>query len=407
MYEDINISDRVSELRRRRGLTQEDLADRTGLSVPTIKKIEQGRGGARMETYHTIARALGVVTLAFVTPQAPKPRVDTNQDAALAGMRSAINPPLNLNGEPMASPHLDEPDLRMLKQAVAAISAAYVSDRYDTVAQLTPAVVHSAHFHVRELDGQDEHTARQLRAGALSVAGRYLIQVREHDLALFALRDSLRDALAVGDQAAAAAAISFQAWALMRQARFSEVESLCVAAADQVEPKISTARTEELGAWGFLLLRAAGAAARNNRPDSAEEYLSVATAAAAATGRETKVKGSWSWGPVTVGVQGPQLALLAGRPDKALELSDRLPQEAGRTMDNDWHRHRIDVAKASVMTGDADRATEILTKIKQASPEWMEHQQSARDVAEDILGSRKRMPTEEQRALADFLHVQV
>ena|SRR5690625_363557 len=107
MYEDINISDRVAELRRRRGLTQEDLADRTGLSVPTIKKIEQGRGGARMETYHTIARALGVVTLAFVTPQAPKPRVDTNQDAALAGMRSAINPPLNLNGEPMASPHLD------------------------------------------------------------------------------------------------------------------------------------------------------------------------------------------------------------------------------------------------------------------------------------------------------------
>ena len=37
------------------------------------------------------------------------------------------------------------------------------------------------------------------------------------------------------------------------------------------------------------------------------------------------------------------------------------------------------------MTGDADRATEILTKIKQAHR--MEHQQSARDVAEDILGT--------------------
>lgn len=402
----INIGNRISELRRRRGLTQEALADKAGLSIAVIKKVEQGRGGCRIETYHAIARALNVITLAFVAPQAPEPRAADYQDAALAEIRSVINPAKGITGEPLFDTGDDEPDLGMLAQAVHAVGLAFHADRYDTVAQLVPAVVRSAHLHVSALDGTDRETALRLRADILGVAGRYLIQVREHDLALIALGNSLADALAIGDQTTAAAAISSQGWALMRQARFGEVERLCATAADQVEPVVSKASVAELSAWGYLLLRAAGAAARNNRPSEAREFLSVAAAAAAPLPREESVK-SWRWGQLTVALQGPQIELLAGRPDKALELTEQLPCHTGRTMPSDWNRHGIDKAKAFVMVGDADRATEILTKLKDSAPEWLRYQQSAREVAEDILASRKRMPSETQLELADFLQAQM
>ena len=118
MNQDTDIGERVAELRRRRGMTQEELAEATELSVPTIKKIEQGRGGARMETYHAIARCFGVVTLAFAAPTAPAP-CDEYQDPSLAAMRAAINPPIDIFGEPMFDVGVDEPDLRMLSRAIA------------------------------------------------------------------------------------------------------------------------------------------------------------------------------------------------------------------------------------------------------------------------------------------------
>ena len=57
----------------------------------------------------------------------------------------------------------------------------------------------------------------------------------------------------------------------MRQGRFGEVEALCVASADAIEPRMSRATPGQLAAWGRLLVRAAAAAARNNRPEEARE----------------------------------------------------------------------------------------------------------------------------------------
>lgn len=408
MKEDINIGTRVVELRRRRGLTQEELADKAGLSVPVVKKIEQGRGGCRMETYHAIARALNVVTLAFASPDSPEPQASAYQDGALADIRSAINPPTSISGQPLHPLGADEPDLAMLGQAVHSVAMAYHNDRYDTVARLVPAVVRSAHLHVNALGGDDLAQAQRLRSNILGVAGRYLIQVREHDLALMALRDSLQDALAIGDQPLAAAAVSSQAWALMRQGRFGEVEDLCASSADAVEPRVSKATADELSAWGWLLLRACAAAARNNRPEEAREYLAYAASAAAPMGREQEMTtGYRSFGPLTVALKGPETEVVLGQPDRALQLAGQLPRNVGRTSSSDWHRHGIDKAKALVMSGEVDRATQTLARLKGSAPEWLRYQQSAREVAEDIIDSRKRMPSQEQLKLADFLHIHV
>jgi transcriptional regulator with XRE-family HTH domain len=66
---DATIGDRVAEIRTRRALTQEELAERSGVSVATIRKLEQNdRTSARMLTLHRLANALDVTTSDLLRP---------------------------------------------------------------------------------------------------------------------------------------------------------------------------------------------------------------------------------------------------------------------------------------------------------------------------------------------------
>ena len=51
---------RIAIIRRDHKLTQEQLADRTGLAADTIRAIEQGRRWARLTTLHILAKGLSV-----------------------------------------------------------------------------------------------------------------------------------------------------------------------------------------------------------------------------------------------------------------------------------------------------------------------------------------------------------
>jgi transcriptional regulator with XRE-family HTH domain len=405
---DSTIADRLRELRRRRGMTQEELAEESELSLAVIKKIEQG-GNARMETLHKIARVLGVVTVTFSAPTSPIPREASVDEIVLADMRSAINPPVSLNGHVLYWPGDGaEPDLTRLGRAVLSVSTAYHNDRYDDLAGIMPALVRSAHHHVEVFDtGAEREEALRLRADITGLAGRYLIQIRAHDLALIALHGSLRDAVEIGDIPLASAAVSSQAWAMLRQGRLGEVEQLCVTTADEIEPKMSTATPDQLASWGRLLLRAAAAASRNNRADEAREYAGVARAAGARLQREYEdLAGHMAFGPVTAAMAGPEVEMLANHPDRALQLAQQVPRDAGRTNPSTWNRHRLDLARAHLGVHNATKATEIMTSLRQRHPEWLQYQQQGRDLVREILATRPRMPSEEQRQLAEFMDVE-
>lgn len=54
--------EKVASIRQKRGLTQNQLAEKTDLATDTIGAIEQGRRWARLTTLHKLAKALGVTT---------------------------------------------------------------------------------------------------------------------------------------------------------------------------------------------------------------------------------------------------------------------------------------------------------------------------------------------------------
>ncbi|GAA4239003.1 hypothetical protein GCM10022254_57310 [Actinomadura meridiana] len=389
-------------------MTQEELAERAGLSLAVIKKLEQG-GTCRMETYHQLARALGVTTVWFVAASSPEPKEAAVDEMVLADMRSAINPPVGMGGKPLyGTADADQPDLGRLRAAVSAVAAKYHADAYDDLAVLMPALVRSAHHHVDAHDAGDEHReALRLRADVTGLAGRYLIQIRAHDLALISLHASLRDALEIGHTPLAASAVSAQAWAMLRQGRLAEVERLCVDTADQAEPKMSDATADELSGWGYLLLRAAAAAARNNRPKEARGYVNAANAAGARLGRQHgDCAGHVAFGPLTTALLGPEIEVLDGHPDKALELAQNAPRDVGKTNTSGWDRHRLVVAQAKLQTGDSGKATEIMTTIRREHPSWLRYQQYARDITRELLDARPRMPSQATLDLADFMGVE-
>lgn len=53
---------KIADLRHKRGLTQEELAEKTNLAARTIASIEQGQRWARLSTLHKLAKGLGVST---------------------------------------------------------------------------------------------------------------------------------------------------------------------------------------------------------------------------------------------------------------------------------------------------------------------------------------------------------
>ncbi|MGP4115448.1 helix-turn-helix transcriptional regulator [Streptomyces sp. 4N509B] len=396
-------ADRLRDIRRRRGLTQEGLAERAGLSPATVKKIERG-GTARVETYHALARALHVRTSALFDSPGPHQSLRHNDDNIdLMRLRQAVVPPATFPGRMDTVD--DEPDLDRLRHTTRSVALAYHRDDYGEVAELLPELVRSAHAAVEHFDGGPQHTeALRLRGNVLQMVGRYLTQVRALDLAQIALRDAVRDAVAAGDRSGVAAAVYQQGWLLMRQGRLDEAERVSVATAEEVEPRISRASRQNLGAWGKLLVHASAAAARNNRPQDARELLRLARTAGAALGGATAVEES-SWGRFdwrTVAFQGIENHLVAERPDRVLSLAARMPA----TSNTFRRRHLLDVAQAHAMVRQPDEATAILAALLDDTPEWLRHQRMAAHTFQTALAATKRRRlSPQQRRLARFFDV--
>ncbi|MEV5881840.1 helix-turn-helix transcriptional regulator [Streptomyces sp. NPDC052020] len=401
---------RLRNHRLARGLTQEQLAERAGLSLAVVKKIERG-GIGRLDTYHALARALRVKTSALFEPGAPHATTRADDDKVdLMPLRQAITPPIAASGRLLLGDTV-EPDLDLanLRATAKALATSYYGDDYGHISQFLPALITTVRQAVDHYDNGPHHTeALKLRSDVLQTAGRYLTQVRAYDLAHAALRDALFDAAAADDQERASAAVYLQGWLLMRQGRLDEAERLALATADNVEPRISRATRGQLGVWGRLLVRASSAAARNNRPREAREMLRLARTAGAALGGGV-ASYPYGWGKFdwsTVAFQAVENQVVADQPKRVIGLSARVSAAGVTASANTWNRHQLDVAQAHVMLRQADEATEVLAALHLEAPEWLRHQQMAAATFEQSLRvSGRRRLTRKQQELSAFFQV--
>ncbi|MCC9686842.1 helix-turn-helix domain-containing protein [Streptomyces sp. MNU103] len=407
------LGEAVRAHRRTAGLTQEQLAEDAGLALGTIRKIEQG-GRARVDTLHRIAVALGIETSALFAPGAPLPvQEDSTNRQLLAQLRRALMPPVGIGAETLADPGRAE-SLPEIRRRIEDTLALYNEDRYDSVARALPGLLSTAEAATVAAEEEEAHQEAVLvRAHALLLAGKYLTQVRQYDMAYQALVEGIRLGREVDSTLTAATGVTGLCWLLLRQDRFDEAANLAATTAQQVEPRFSTATPGELAAWGELCLRIASAAVRNNRPDDASEARRMAATAASAVGHEhADYTTHWArFGPVTTELKAVEDLSLAGdahgvlrRADEGI-LSRRSLRAVGRPSNINWNRHRLDVARAHVLVGSTQDAMDELVRIRRTTGAWMQHQPMARRVMEDILHTRKRSLTREMRDMAAHLQV--
>lgn len=401
------IGDNIARLRRTRGVTQEQLAEAAALSVDTVSKLERNeRTAARMETLGRLARALGVSTTALLgdASTAAARREPHHRALSLMDLRRALTPARGISPDdpPQAGAGTPMP-LAAIQAKIREADRAYQRNDYATVLAILPGLLDATRAAAVATPAAEHRRAHVLLAQAYCVTGELLIQLRAGDLAYCALTAGLDAARAADDRIIGAFITRAMTWLLVRQARFGEAERLAVAAADAIEPRVSRAGPEELAAWGWLLVGAAGSAARDNRPDDAVALLDAAAAAAASIGDRRPVDGHLTivggLRPARIQTMRVETAAVTGDPARALLLSEQVRPDQ-LPMASSWWRHRLDVAWAYAETSRWGEATEVLTDIRAQAPVWLRHQRYARDIVSKVATGRRRAMGRELAELA-------
>ncbi|MEU9884744.1 helix-turn-helix transcriptional regulator [Sphaerisporangium sp. NPDC051011] len=383
------LSERLQSIRKRRGLTQRELADLSGVSLSLLRKLEQGeREDTRVETLRKLAVALKVSTSELIVrPKSdPAPASDDTQWDAVK--RALV-------GRPFGESPAEEPTSEGVRSAVQALEPLFYNNRYSELGVLLPPLL-------RDADALGDE-GRAERARVLHLTGLLMTSTRQFDMAEMALSRAVDDA---PDRLDAAAAIKTKCWLLIRQGDLQGTFDLATRWADEVEPRMSRATMSELATWGGLMLKASSAAVRNNQPGTAEDALKLAHAAAVVMRREyaSSADPVRAFGSAVVAMKRAENAVIEGRPDRVLAISATIPRGGLRPNSANRHRHRLDVANANLQLKRYGDAFEILREVRTAAPEWIVHQAQARNILHKI-NKRRRTLTPDMRELADFIRL--
>ncbi|WP_329427496.1 helix-turn-helix domain-containing protein [Streptosporangium sp. NBC_01495] len=382
------LAQRLQSIRKRRGLTQKELADLSGVSKSLISKIEQELvTEPQMATAHKLAIALRMNTSELLKGSLraeEEPPIDTGLwepvERALHGRTPALQ---------------EDPSLSEVRGQIDGLKPLLAANRYGEVATLLPHLIRD----VETLNGE----GRAVRSRLLNVTGWLFVQLRQFERAEAPIRLAID---AAEDRLDAAAAVATLVWMHLRMGQLTEARELATRWADDIEPRFSRASTAELAMWGRLLISVSSAAVRDNRPGEAEDAIRLARAAAVRIGRETETDTSTArtFGPVTVAMVTAENASTLAKHDKVLAIADRIP---GNLLNGDSasrNRHRLDVAEALRATGKPSDAMAILEDLYHSAPEWLVAQKYAQKILAELL-KRRRTLTLSTRNLADALHV--
>lgn len=398
-----HLGDRVARLRRLADLTQEGLAERSGVSVDVIRKLEQRRKhSARLPTLHALSKGLGAELTALL---GDPPGVPSNGEAdppQLVAVRRAIMPPLfALPPEPSGAERLSLP---LLRAELSQGWTLYHDAEFGRLMDVLPGIIADARL-MAAVGSPDQRADGQAALGkALQLGGHLAIRLGKSDLALSALERAVDAAGQSSDPLLAAMASNSVAWAYQRQNRLDDATHLAVHAADGVE-RDHTHTSEGIRVWGGLLMSAATSYARRDDYDTADEMMRTAERAA---GRLAKLpppadgKLVSVFSKSSVRIERVRLAVQHERPEEALALAKGMRLSADTPPS--WRTWLLlDVARAYTDIGDAGGAVQALQSLRKAAPAWMRHHTLAVAIVSDLWAGPNRPPG--LRKLAEFLGI--
>lgn len=376
------IGERLHQLRRRRALTQEELAERAQVSVAVVQKLEQGRrGSARTATLIALARALDVDLSELA---GKRPRLDQRADVSVLALRDALLAPELL-------PDVDHlvrdepPTVDQLRRSVASAWGDYWGGRFSRLAARLPGLAAEARA-THDVVGAE---AAPLLAQAYQLIACLFVHLGKDDLAALGAERAINVSTRGDDELQWATLHGTYAWTLLHQGRTEAAERHALWVAEQIEPSMTRATLRHLTVWGGLVLWAMAGAVAGGRKDTAIECIGLARSAAGRFEAGDRLDYQVNFGPTQIAMQTVHAYAVLREPAKALEAASSV--DRAELQDISWGRHLIDVAQAQVDARDLRGAERTLTAAEGQSSEWFRHQGPARSLVGDLVSESRRL----------------
>jgi len=375
------IGQRLRSLRRQRGLSQQGLASKAGVSIDLVSKLERDvRESMSWASMVKLARALDVDPGAIA---GKTPRLEPVPGAAILTVRDAVISPGLLPG--LHPDHDGEPATEAdLWRLVERAYGAYFSGEFGILASELPGLIAEG----RLLADVSPAAAAAPLSHIWQLAACVLVHTGRDDAAAIAAERAVHACRAGDDQWRLATMYGTYSWVMLHQGRLEEAERLAVRTADGIEPPMSRATPRQLTAWGGLMLHAAVASGARGDGPRAEDYLRVASAGAARLGDDRHEY--WvSFGPSHVAVQQAHIMTALGRPEEALRASARISRSSLFRVQ--YGRHLLNVSRSLLERRRTDEAVEVTVRARDLSPEWFRHQGFAKTLVDDLVERKTRL----------------
>jgi transcriptional regulator with XRE-family HTH domain len=374
----------IAAFRRGARLTQQDLADRVGMSVQWVSGVEQGRLRAdRLRELVDIASAVGCQV-----PDLLGRPVDalTNPGArAPVGGVGALRAVVLRAAIPTASVGPTPTPEEITRRVDAAWAIWHGSPTaHTTLSSSLPALLSDAlacHHHA-----QGKREAGAL-AGVWQITREWLYHVPEGQGALAWI--AAERALAAARESDDLHLIALGSWAVAGVYRQMDEQEesvrLCLAAADAITPRLDGLRPDPrlLSAYGSLHLTASLSAAASRGDGRAWALHQVAEQAATALGGSF-FDARTAFGSTEVGCRAIAIHERLGNSDAVVENVPRLDLGALPST----HRRAcvlIDLARAHARRGEDEAAARVLLDAERSSGDEIHQSPRVRDTVRDLL----------------------
>lgn len=393
----------LRRLRRLADLTQEELAERSGISVDVIRQLEQQRKhSARLPTLHALANGLGVELTTLLGDPPGVTASGENDGPRFVAVRRAIMPAIW--GTPLAP---GSPDFspRGLRDRIAEAWTQYHAAEFDTVMKALPDLIGDARS-ATVSGGAEERAAGFAALGkALQLGGHVAVRMGKTDLALASLERALDAAEQSSDPLLVPMVVNSAAWTYQRQGRLDDALVVALRTAEAMKRDGLTATSAGLKVWGGLTMSAATSAARSGDYERAADMMAAAEQEAARVSRlpeggDNRMISVFS--PSSVRIERVRLAVQFGHSADALSLAKGM--RLSKDTPPSWRTWLLlDVARAHLDIGDGPGAVKTLESLRRVAPTWMQHHTLAVAIVRDLWSLPNHPPG--LRSLAEFLGV--
>ncbi|MFD8011261.1 helix-turn-helix domain-containing protein [Streptomyces sp. NPDC058955] len=393
----------LRRLRRLAALTQEELAERSNVSVDVIRQLEQGRKhSARLPTLHALANGLGVELTTLLGDPPAVSSMGENDGPKFVAVRRAIMPALW--GPEPREPASDF-SLDALRERIADGWTRYHGAEFDSVMDALPALIADARSVTASPRLVDREEGFAALGKALQLAGHVAVRMGKTDLALISLERATDAADRSSNPLLLPMLVNSVAWTYQRQGRLDDALSIALRAADDMKGAGLTETADGLKVWGGLTMSAATSAARSGDYERAADLMGHAEEEASrvsklAEGGDNRMVSVFS--PSSVRIERVRLAVQYGHPHDALALAKGM--RLSKDTPPSWRTWLLlDVARAHTDTGDAAGAVKTLESLRKVAPTWMQHHTLAVAIVRDLWSLPNHPPG--LRPLAEFLGV--